>query len=72
MIVSDTGSYNDIAFGLLQLLGFAYRPELADLPDAKLWRIDLAADHGPLNAAARGRIACGYDHQDAPAGADRS
>jgi len=56
VIISDTGSYSDIAFGLLQLLGFAYRPELADLPDAKLWRLDPAADYGPLNAAARGRI----------------
>ena len=26
--------------GLLKLLGVAYRPELADLPDQKLWRID--------------------------------
>src|SRR5580704_2866293 len=56
MIVSDSGSYSDIAFGLLQLLGFAYRPEFADLPDSKLWRINLAADYGPLNAAARGRV----------------
>jgi TnpA family transposase len=59
VIVSDTGSYCDIAFGLLQLLGFAYRPELAYLPDAKLWRIDLAADYGPVNAAARGQIDLG-------------
>jgi len=56
VIVSDTGSYSDITFGLLQLLGFAYRPEFADLPDSKLWRIDAAADYGALNAAARGRI----------------
>jgi TnpA family transposase len=44
VIVSDTGSYSDIAFGLLQLLGFAYHPEFADLPDSKLWRIDHRAD----------------------------
>jgi TnpA family transposase len=43
-------------FGLLRLLGFDYRPQLADLPDAKLWRIDPGADYGPLDTAARGRI----------------
>ena len=43
-------------FGLLTLLGFDYRPALADLPDAKLWRTDPAADYGPLDRAARGSI----------------
>jgi TnpA family transposase len=38
------------------MLGFDYRPQLADLPDAKLWRIDPAADYGQLDQAARGRI----------------
>ncbi|MDQ2897459.1 MAG: Tn3 family transposase, partial [Actinomycetota bacterium] len=56
VIVSDTGSYSDIVFGLMRLLGFDYRPELADLPDTKLWRILLDADYGPLNTAARGKI----------------
>ena len=56
VIITDTGSYSDIIFGLLQLLGFDYRPQLADLPDAKLWRVDPNADYGPLNTAARGRI----------------
>ena len=56
VIISDTGAYSDMVFGLLHLLGFDYRPQLADLPDTKLWRIDPAADYGPVNAAARGRI----------------
>lgn len=56
VVITDTGSYSDIVFGLLTLLGFDYRPALADLPDAKLWRTDPAADYGPLNPAARGRI----------------
>jgi len=56
VIVTDTGSYSDIVFGLLRLLGFDYQPQLADLPDQKLWRADPAADYGPLNAAPRGRI----------------
>jgi TnpA family transposase len=56
VIVGDTGSYSDMVFALLRLLGFDYRPQLADLPDAKLWRIDLAAHYGALDDAARGRI----------------
>jgi TnpA family transposase len=63
VIISDTGSYSDMVFGLLRLLGFDYRPQLADLPDAKLWRLDLAADYGPLTAAARGRIDLGRVRQ---------
>lgn len=56
VFISDTGSYSDMVFGLLKLLGVAYRPELADLPDQKLWRIDPRADYGPLDQAARGKI----------------
>ena len=56
VVITDTGSYSDVVFGLLTLLGFDYRPQLADLPDAKLWRIDQGADYGPLTATARGRI----------------
>ena len=52
VIVRDTGSYSDIVFGLVTLLGFDYRPQLADLPDAKLWRIDPKAHYGGLNGAA--------------------
>jgi TnpA family transposase len=35
VLISDTGSYTDMVFGLLKLLGVAFRPELADLPDQK-------------------------------------
>lgn len=55
-IITDTGSFSDIVFGLLHLLGRQYRPQLANLPDQRLWRIDSAADYGPLDKAARGRI----------------
>jgi TnpA family transposase len=43
-------------FGLLTLAGWTYAPQLADLPDQKLWRVDTRADYGPFNQAARGRI----------------
>jgi Transposase and inactivated derivatives, TnpA family len=45
--------------GLMRLLGFDYRPQLADLPDAKLWRINPGADYGPLTTATRGKIDLG-------------
>ncbi|WP_327259728.1 Tn3 family transposase [Streptomyces sp. NBC_01240] len=55
-IVTDTASYSDIVFGLLTLAGFAYAPQLADLPDQKMWRIDRTADYGAFQDAARGRV----------------
>jgi len=57
MIITDTASYSDIVYGLLTLAGFSYAPQLADLPDQKLWRINPRADYGPLQQIARGRIA---------------
>jgi len=48
IVVSDTGSYSDLVFGLVNLLGAQYRPALADLPDHKGWRISPSADYGPL------------------------
>ncbi|MFF4505284.1 Tn3 family transposase [Streptomyces sp. NPDC001401] len=59
IIVTDTASYSDIVFGLLTLAGFAYTPQLADLPDQKMWRIDRTADYGAFQDAARGRIDLG-------------
>ena len=56
IVVTDTGSYSDVVFGLLKLLGISYRPALADLPDQKGWRISKPADYGPLNTFARGRV----------------
>lgn len=56
IIVTDEGSYSDLIFGLVHLLGRQYRPQLADVPDHRLWRIDRTADYGPLDTAARGRI----------------
>jgi TnpA family transposase len=56
IVVSDTASYSDVVFGLLELLGISYRPALADLPDQKGWRVRGDADYGPLNIFARGKI----------------
>jgi len=56
IVVTDTGSYSDVVFGLLELLGISYRPALADLPDQKGWRISAPAGYGPLSTFARGRV----------------
>jgi TnpA family transposase len=66
IIVADTGSYSDLVFGLCHLLGMEYRPQLADIPDQRLWRVDPRADYGALNAAARGRIDLGRITQHWP------
>jgi len=56
IVVTDTGSYSDLVFGLLQLLGFEYRPALADIPDQRLWRGDHQASYGPLDVTSRGKL----------------
>lgn len=56
VLITDQGSYSDIVFGIVTLLGFDYRPVLADLPDAKLWRINRGAGYADLNRAACGQI----------------
>ena len=56
IVVTETASYSDLVFGLLQLLGFQYRPVLADMPDQRLWRTNSRANYGPLDVAARGRL----------------
>jgi TnpA family transposase len=64
VIITDTASYTDIVFGLLSLLGFSYRPQLADLPDQKLWRIDAKAipprwaTRSPLTAGCSSPCTC--------------
>ncbi|MGH3193346.1 MAG: Tn3 family transposase, partial [Streptosporangiaceae bacterium] len=56
VLITDQGSYSDIVFAIVTMPGFDYRPVLADLPDAKLWRISRGADYAALNRAARGQI----------------
>jgi TnpA family transposase len=44
------------ARSLFWLLGYQFSPRLADLGDAKLWRIDRKADYGPFNSLRKGSI----------------
>ena len=55
-IMSDSGSYSDLMFGLFWSLGYQFSPRLAELKDARFWRLDPTADYGPLNGLARHRI----------------
>lgn len=55
-IMTDTAAYADMVFGLFWLLGYQFSPRLADIGDARFWRIDRDADYGLLNGLARHRI----------------
>ncbi|MEO3863255.1 Tn3 family transposase [Acrocarpospora sp. B8E8] len=59
VLITDTGSYSDLVFGIAQLMGIEYRPALADLPDQKGWRTKTDADYGPLDTFARGKLDLG-------------
>lgn len=49
-IMTDTGAYSDVVFGLFRLLGYRFSPRLADIGGTRFWRIDPRADYGALNA----------------------
>lgn len=55
-IMTDTGAYSDVVFGLFRLLGYRFCPRLADIGGTRFWRIDAQADYGELNALARQRV----------------
>jgi TnpA family transposase len=51
--MTDTAGYTDLVFGLFWLCGFQFSPRIADMGEARFWRIDRSADYGPLNDVAR-------------------
>ncbi len=55
-IMTDTGAYSDVVFGLFRLLGYRFSPRLADIGGTRFWRINSQADYGELNAIAHQRI----------------
>jgi len=55
-VMSDTAGYSDLVFGLFWLLGYQFSPRLADIGEARFWRIDPAADYGALDRVARQRV----------------
>lgn len=52
-IMTDTGAYSDVVFGLFRLLGYRFSPRPADIGGTRFWRIDPDADYGPFNEIAR-------------------
>jgi len=54
--MTDTAGYSNQVFGLFRLLGYQFSPRLADIGAARFWRIDRAADYGPLSGLARHQI----------------
>ena len=58
-LMTDTAAYSDTVFGLFWLLGYQFSPRLADLGDARLWRIDRKADYSPFNSLGKGTINLG-------------
>jgi TnpA family transposase len=55
-IMTDTGAYSDVVFGLFRLLGYRFSPRLADIGGTRFWRIDPTADYGEFNAVAKSRL----------------
>jgi TnpA family transposase len=55
-LMTDSAGYSDIVFGLFWLLGFQFSPRLAELREARFWRIDPKANYGVLNGLARNRV----------------
>jgi len=55
-IMTDTGAYSDVVFGLFRLLGYRFSPRLADVGGTRFWRIDPDADYGLLNNIARQKV----------------
>jgi TnpA family transposase len=58
-LMADTAGYSDLIFGLFWLLGYQFSPRLADIGEARFWRMDRDANYGALNGLARHRINTG-------------
>jgi TnpA family transposase len=55
-VLTDTAGGSDVVFGLFWLLGYQFSPRLADLGEARFWRMDPHADYGVLQTIARARV----------------
>lgn len=55
-LMADTAAYSDVVFGLFWLLGYQFSPRLADLGEARFWRMGPKADCGELSRLAIQKI----------------
>jgi TnpA family transposase len=51
-IMTDTGAYTDVIFGIFWLLGFQFSPRIADIGGTRFWRVDPKADYSALDKLA--------------------
>jgi TnpA family transposase len=65
-IMTDTGAYTDVIFGIFWLLGYQFSPRIADIGGTRFWRADPAADYGPLDKLAAHKVKTGIiaEHWD--------
>ena len=55
-IMTDTGAYTDVIFGIFWLLGYQFSPRIADVGGARFWRIDATANYGALDRLATHKV----------------
>lgn len=58
-IMTDTGAYTDVIFGIFWLLGYQFSPRIADIGGARFWRTDPTADYGALDKLAAHKVKTG-------------
>ena len=46
-IMTDTGTYSDVVFGLFRLLGYRFSLRLADIGGTRFWRVPTMANSMP-------------------------
>lgn len=65
-IMTDTGAYTDVIFGIFWLLGYQFSPRIADVGGTRFWRVDAKADYGPLDKLASHKVRTGLiaEHWD--------
>lgn len=65
-IMTDTGAYTDVIFGIFWLLGYQFSPRIADVGGARFWRVDTTADYGALDKLASHKAKTGIiaEHWD--------
>jgi TnpA family transposase len=65
-IMTDTGAYTDVIFGIFWLLGYQFSPRIADVGGSRFWRVDSAADYGALDKFASHKVKTGViaEHWD--------
>lgn len=55
-LMTDTSGYSDVVFGLFWLLGYQFSPRLADVGEARFWKLAPDSDYGVLENLARARV----------------